>query len=849
MVGLPIKEAFTYFTQKNHKLNLTMKKFFILICLCSSFLYTNAQYKGRVFIDTNRNGKFDSTEKLLKNVSVSDGLNVVSSSDKGEFFLKGHSKAKFVFITIPSGYKTENKHYRSIIPGTNEYDFGLIPYDGGIKKDGSHQFVHISDTEISESSGHEDWVANLREYASNEKAAFIIHTGDICYKPGLKNHISLMNTANMNIPVFYCIGNHDLVQGKSGEEYFESLYGPTYYSFDTGNTHYIVTPMPSGDHAPSYTREQVYSWLKNDLEKVRKGQSVVIFNHDLLDQTGLFRFGLNKDEYIDLPKHNLKAWIYGHWHINHMIKHPESGVYSICTSTLVRGGIDHASSGFRVIQMNGKGDLTSQLRYSYINKSIQIASVGNLQVPTLPNGNIPVSVNTYSTTTPVTKVVCTYSTDGQSSSASYALKQLSDFNWYTELTVPERLDRRLVTLSATAFFANGETVKSNQSFFYHRNPTTKIVTGKPVTNLLGSPAHSGASTDTLGTPLQLRWVKNVGSNLYMTSPLIYNQAVYVAAIDENDQGKAGVFCMDATTGAIRWKYSTRGSVKNSIAIAGGNVFAQDIYGYLYAIDATDGRLKWEKKLNLNMLPALNDGLIATDNIVYAGTGRGLCALQANDGKEIWINKAWGQGEGCTATLSLNTNVLIGHAHWGALYANNAQTGELLWRHSDYGLRHRSSSAAMNGSVFYILSDESLFIIESATGKILTRKQLGYNVNVTSVPLVTDNEIIFGTADRGIVALDKGTLSEKWNFKTRPAIIYSAPYVRNPSTTVETSPVGCGSNVFVAASDGCIYGLDQSTGKLTWQHSTGAPCFASVAVSGNALFATDFSGNVYGFVSQ
>ena len=60
----------------------------------------------------------------------------------------------------------------------------------------------------------------------------------------MKNHIKLMNTENMDCPVFYCIGNHDLVKGKYGEELFESIYGPVYYSFDAGNVHYVVTPMP-----------------------------------------------------------------------------------------------------------------------------------------------------------------------------------------------------------------------------------------------------------------------------------------------------------------------------------------------------------------------------------------------------------------------------------------------------------------------------------------------------------------------------------------------------------------------------------------------------------------------------
>jgi len=32
-------------------------------------------------------------------------------------------------------------------------------------------------------------------------------------------------------------------------------------------------------------------------------------------------------------------------------------------------------------------------------------------------------------------------------------------------------------------------------------------------------------------------------------------------------------------------------------------------------------------------------------------------------------------------------------------------------------------------------------------------------------LVTESEIIFGTANNGIIALDRQTLDEKWHFKT------------------------------------------------------------------------------------
>ena len=143
-----------------------------------------------------------------------------------------------------------------------------------------------------------------------------------------------------------------MVKGKYGEVLFESIYGPLYYSFDAGNVHYIVTPMPGGDHAPGYTADDVCRWLKNDLAHIRPGTPVVVFNHDLLTYEDAFIFKSKNAGSINLNEHNLKAWVYGHWHINYMKK--QGDVYSVCTSSLDKGGKDHSTTAFRVMHVDSK---------------------------------------------------------------------------------------------------------------------------------------------------------------------------------------------------------------------------------------------------------------------------------------------------------------------------------------------------------------------------------------------------------------------------------------------------------------------------------------------------------------
>lgn len=825
------------------------RRIFLFLIISISINIFASEHHGRVFIDENKDGMWDENEKGLSGIMVSDGLNVVKTAKDGTYTLPGHAKEKFIFISTPSGYRTNGTFYQSISSGTKSYNFPVQVYENKIEKDGSHLFIHFSDTEIFGSSNtqHTEWVQNIRDYAVNEGAAFIMHTGDICYADGLKNHIKLMNSDNMNTQMFYGIGNHDLVKGDYAEQMYEQYYGPTFYSFNVGNVHYIMTPMLNGDYRPSYTKEDVYHWLKNDLAHLPEGTPIIMFCHNLLTTDDSFIYGINKHEFIDLDEYNLKAWIYGHWHINHIHKHKSA--YSICTSSPIAGGIDHATAAFRIIRVDREGNISSELRYPYLNKTLEIASMDNLHAPVLESGKVPLSVNCYSTNSPVIKVTYDCAYRGKKIAGNRSLKQNTNFNWYTEFSLPQQLKGERFTVTVKATFKNGETAQTRKSFIYH--PLEPVISAKgDWNNFLKNSGHTGNTSDSLTMPLQLAWIQNVGSNIYMTSPVIHKGNVLVASMDENNTGKSSIVSINIQTGNINWSYAVRHSIKNSIAVSNGLLLAQDVEGYLYAIHTATGKLAWERKLNVKRVhPPLIEGIVINNGIVYAGSGTGLCAICLKDGKELWRNNAWQQNHGSTATLSIKNNVLIASSHWGELFAHDAANGRLLWRNSKDGIRHRSSSAVMHGSVLYLTSDNSLFIIEAQTGRILIRKELPYNVNVASSPLVTENEIIFGTARHGVIALDRKTLNEKWAFRTGNAMIYTSPYVGKPASNIESSPVMAGSAILIGGADGIIYALDKNKGSLLWKHVTGAPVLSSFAISGNVLLATDFGGSVYAFTSS
>lgn len=125
-------------------------------------------------------------------------------------------------------------------------------------------------------------------------------------------------------------------------------------------------------------------------------------------------------------------------------------------------------------------------------------------------------------------------------------------------------------------------------------------------------------------------------------------------------------------------------------------------------------------------------------------------------------------------------------------------------------------------------------------------ETSYEFNSACAPLVTDKYLIVSTSNKGVVAFDRLTFKEVWNYRTGTSLFYTVPYSHNQECTVEVSPVLVGSTVLFGGSDGYLHAVDLNTGAYRGKRALGAPVFSSVAVSGNCLFVADFGGNIYNF---
>lgn len=247
------------------------------------------------FLDNKISGKITSKGKGIAGVVVSDGFNVVQSDKSGKYTIDINPLAKFVWISTPSGYefKTEShiaKYYESAI-GKTDLNFELNPLK---LKDNQHNFIIWADPQVKNKKD----VAQMMETSVPDTIKTIksmnpkipvhgITVGDIVWD----NHelFADYNTAvaEMGIPFFQALGNHDMDYRMGGDETsdktFQEHYGPTYYSFNRGKAHYVVLDdvryLGTERNYDGYINQQQLDWLAKDLKYVAKDALLIINLH------------------------------------------------------------------------------------------------------------------------------------------------------------------------------------------------------------------------------------------------------------------------------------------------------------------------------------------------------------------------------------------------------------------------------------------------------------------------------------------------------------------------------------------------------------------------------------------
>ena len=129
---------------------------------------------------------------------------------------------------------------------------------------------------------------------------------------------------------------------------------------------------------------------------------------------------------------------------------------------------------------------------------------------------------------------------------------------------------------------------------------------------------------------------------------------------------------------LLWSFKTQGPVRSSAAIVAGRVFVGSDDGYVYGLDAINGRQHWSFKTG----DAVESSPLVLDGRVFVGSSDGyLYALDATNGTPLWKYKTDDKILGAPNWCSSPTNdlkwILVGSYDF-RLHCVDAITGTSNW---------------------------------------------------------------------------------------------------------------------------------------------------------------------------
>ncbi|HTY74638.1 MAG TPA: PQQ-binding-like beta-propeller repeat protein [Candidatus Nanoarchaeia archaeon] len=267
-----------------------------------------------------------------------------------------------------------------------------------------------------------------------------------------------------------------------------------------------------------------------------------------------------------------------------------------------------------------------------------------------------------------------------------------------------------------------------------------------------------------------------------SSPAVANGVVYVAS--ETD-----VYAINAVTGLEIWQFPTS-SVECSPTVVNGVVYIGSFYGFVYALNASNGSLIWDVQTGgaVSSAPAVVNG------IVYTGSKNGyLYALNASTGSEQWSYDTKGP---IYSSPAVNNGIVYVGSESGSLFALNANNGALIWYFTTSGIIDTSPAVA-NNMVYFSTRGGYLYALNAASGAIdweflpptgpFTAGSYQY-----SSAAVANDILYYGAPDSNVYALNATLGNIYWSFRTG-AYVFSSPTIDNGV-------------VYVGSYDGYLYAL-------------------------------------------
>lgn len=344
-------------------------------------------------------------DEPVQGAQVSDGVNVTRTDENGWYYLASAKECGHVFVCNPKGYKYPRKakypeFYKTV---DTERPSAVEQADFELERDEAtdHTILFLADIQMCGRNEdirqyEENAVGDINTSISNArkqgKDVYVITLGDQSYNTywhsyniGIPEIHESMNLLDPDA-IFNCMGNHDNNPKIAGDwaasaDYREQ-WGPTYYSFNIGEIHYVVLDNIEFTNAECKNTFEcnittsVIKWLRKDLANVSMDTPIVVCMHAPLfyrpqcskpnvpDPTK-YRYNYGSQFYNSVKGFKDVRVFTGHAHTNYTVSYLNMTEYNVgaiggnlwWTGYFVNGNsvcTDGSPGGYRVLDTSGK---------------------------------------------------------------------------------------------------------------------------------------------------------------------------------------------------------------------------------------------------------------------------------------------------------------------------------------------------------------------------------------------------------------------------------------------------------------------------------------------------------------
>lgn len=265
----------------------------VLMCVCFCMEHTHAAQDFKHIVVEGR--VTDNFGRGVADVKITDGRTITCTDDKGLYVLQTLSDRDYVYYTLPSGYQSATKncipHFFKEInknKSLQNIDFVLQKSTVGQER---HNFIVWGDPQVY----REEEFVLLKGVVDDMKSTMTaldkpfhaISVGDNVFDRHNLIGKYIETISDLDIPFYHVIGNHDMNYNKRSNESADKTYcshfGPSHYSFNIGDIHYVVLNnvfyYGFSYRYIGYITEEQLSWLEQDLSFIPKNKTVVVSLH------------------------------------------------------------------------------------------------------------------------------------------------------------------------------------------------------------------------------------------------------------------------------------------------------------------------------------------------------------------------------------------------------------------------------------------------------------------------------------------------------------------------------------------------------------------------------------------